>query len=166
VVAHGESVEASILTTVIVRRLGVPTIVTRSMSHLHAEVLRAIGADRIVSVEEELGHRLAESLLAPEITEMIPLASGHSLAEIVPREEFVGKALREIDPRRKYGVNIVAIRRKRKEIAEGGEITYVQEIDNLPDPDSRIGRDDLILVVGADQAIREFGTGVKEKSAE
>ncbi|MFQ5718284.1 MAG: potassium channel family protein [Acidobacteriota bacterium] len=164
IVAHGVRLEASILTTVILRRLGVPQIIARSISDLHEDVLNAVGADRVVSVERELGAQLAGSLLAPEITERIPLASGHSLAEIIPREEFIGKALREIDARRRYGVNVVAIRRRRKEITESGDIDFVEEIDNTPDPDATIGEYDRLLAVGHDDALQAFGSGDKETS--
>jgi len=157
IVAHGENLEASILTTVLLRRLGVPTIIARSMSDLHEEVLREVGADRVVSVERELGRELAESLITPEIAERIPLASGHSIVELTPPAEYAGRTLRDIAPRSRYRVNVVAIRRRRKEIGEGGEVRFVEEIDDLPDPDDVIGEYDRLFVVGSDDAIRRFG---------
>lgn len=157
IVAHGENLEASILTTVLLRRLGVPTIVARSMSDLHEEVLKEVGADRVVSVERELGRELAESLITPEIAERIPLSSGHSIVEITPPAEFTGRTLRDIAPRSRYRVNVVAIRRRRKEIGEGGEVRFHEEVDDLPDPDDVLGEYDRLIVVGSDDAIRRFG---------
>jgi len=158
VVAHGENLEASILTTVLLRRLGVPTIVARSMSDLHEEVLREVGADQVLSVERESGLQLAERLLTPQIAERIPLATGHSLVELVPAQSFVGRSLRDIAPRARFGVNVVAIRRRKREIGEGGEVRYDERMDDMPDPDEVIGEHDRLLVVGPDEAIEAFGS--------
>jgi len=156
VVAHGENLEVSILTTVILRRLGVPRIVARSVSGLHAEVLGEVGADQVVSVERQQGKQLAEALLHPALGERVPLAPDMTLAEITPPAEFIGKSLRDLDARRQYGVNIVAVRRRTEEIGEGGDLRTQETVDNMPDPDLPLDRDDRLLAVGSDESLAAF----------
>ena len=156
VVAHGENIEVSILTTVILRRLGVPRIVARSVSGLHAEVLGEVGADQVVSVERQQGRQLAEALLHPAMGDRIPLAPDMALAEITPPAEFIGQSLRQLDSRRRYGVNIVAVRRRTEEIGEGGDLRLQEVVDNMPDPDLPLESNDRLLAVGADAALAAF----------
>jgi len=156
VVAHGENIEVSILTTVILRRLGVPRIVARSVSDLHAEILGEVGADQVVSVERQQGRQLAEALLHPAISERIPLAPGMALAEVTPPAEFIGKSLRQLDARRRFGVNIVAVRRRTEEIGEGGDLRTLEIVDNMPDPELPLDRNDRLLAVGSDAALVAF----------
>lgn len=117
VVAIGAaSIEASVLTTALLRQLGVPRIVARAMSDLHARVLRAIGADEVVNPEEEMGRRLAVHLSQPSILEQLELGDSN-LAEVEAPEAFVGRTLASLDMRNKYGVSVMAIQRGEKVIA-------------------------------------------------
>ncbi|MEA1911379.1 MAG: TrkA family potassium uptake protein, partial [Spirochaetota bacterium] len=67
IVAIGENIEASILTTAILKRLGVPYIVARAVTEIHNQVLRQVGADEVVNIEIEEGQRIAQRLISPEI---------------------------------------------------------------------------------------------------
>jgi trk system potassium uptake protein TrkA len=112
VVAIGaESMEASILATALLRQMGVPRIVARSLSELHARVLRAVGAHEVVSPEEEMGQRLARRLAEPGVLERMELGQGAELAEVAVPLDWVGESLVKLDIRRKYGVTVVAVRR-------------------------------------------------------
>ena len=98
VVAIGaQSMEASILTTALLRQIGVPRIVARSLSELHARVLRAVGAHEVVSPEEEMGQRLARRLAEPSVLERLELGDDAQLAELAAPESFIGKSLVELD---------------------------------------------------------------------
>lgn len=112
VVAIGaQAMEASILTTALLRQMGVPRIVARSLSELHARVLRAVGAHEVVSPEEEMGHRLARRLAEPNVLERLELGEDAELVELAAPESFIGQTLVDLKVRQRFGVTVVAVRR-------------------------------------------------------
>lgn len=141
VVAIGaESVEASILTTAVLRQIGVPRVVARSVNPLHARVLRSVGAHEVVQPEEEMGARLARRLAKPNILEQIDLGSDADLAEIEAPADFDDRSLTDLDVRRKFGVTVVAVRRGSAVLA-----TF--------DDEFRIRTGDSLIVIGSPRAI-------------
>ncbi|MEZ6064500.1 MAG: TrkA family potassium uptake protein [Planctomycetaceae bacterium] len=111
VVAIGEDFEAALLTTVIVKRLGVPMVVCRAQTPFHAEIFKQIGADRVIQPEQEAGRQLARQLASPELVDIVPLAEGYTLIEMRAPELFRGKTIRSLELRQKYDVNLVVIKR-------------------------------------------------------
>lgn len=141
VVAIGlQAVQASILTTTLLRQAGVPRIVARAVDDLHARVLRAVGADEIVNPEAESGERLARRLSRPNVLEQLPLGSDADLAEIMVPEAFVGRTLIELEVRRRWAVSVVAIRR-------GAQIRA-----NLTGSE-RLESSDVLVVIGTREAL-------------
>lgn len=141
VIAIGaDSLEASILTTALMKQIGVPRIVSRAMTELHARILRSVGADEVVNPEEEMGRRLALRLAEPSILEQVELGE-NQLAEVESPEKFVGKNLVELDIRNKYSISVMAIQRGDKIIAN-------------PRPSEVIQSGDVLVVVGAVDCIR------------
>jgi len=141
VVAIGaDSIEASLLATTLLRQLGVPQIVARSVNPLHARALRAVGAHEVVHPEEEMGARLARRLAQPNVLERIDLGADAVLAEIEAPEAFAGKSLVELDVRRQHAVSVLAIRRGDTVLAplDGSESLAVG---------------DVLIVVGAPRAV-------------
>jgi len=146
VVAIGaESIEASILTTTLLRQIGVPQIVARSVNSLHARALRAVGAHVVVRPEEEMGARLARRLAQPNVLERIELGPDVELAEIESPTEFVDRSLVELEVRRKYAVSVVAVRRGDRILA------------NL-DSSERMRSGDTLVIIGAPQAIAKLAS--------
>jgi trk system potassium uptake protein TrkA len=112
VVAIGaESMESSILATTLLRQIGIPQIVARSLSELHGRVLRAVGAHVVVNPEQEMGERLARRLTQPNIKDRLDLGDNAELVELECPETFVGKSLMDLDVRRRHAISVVAIRR-------------------------------------------------------
>ncbi|MGB8955039.1 MAG: TrkA family potassium uptake protein [Tumebacillaceae bacterium] len=110
VVAIGNDVKNSILTTLILKELGVKYIVVKAQDELHGKVLEKIGADRVVYPERDMGYRVAHNLISPNILDYIELAPDYSILEIHTPNKFVGRSLEQIDIRRKYGCNVMAIK--------------------------------------------------------
>jgi trk system potassium uptake protein TrkA len=136
VVAIGaESMEASILATALLRQIGVPRIVARSLSELHARVLYAVGAHEVVSPEVDMGRRLARRLAQPNVLERLELGEKAELAEIAVPEQFVDKSLVNLDVRRRFGVTVVALRRS------GGVLPII-------DGNERLRQEDVLVVLG------------------
>jgi len=148
VVAIGaESMEASILATALLRQIGVPRIVARSLSDLHARVLLAVGAHEVVSPEVEMGQRLAHRLSHPSILDRFDLGDSAELAEVEIPAQFVGKTLVQVDVRRQHGLTVVAIHR-------GGRI-----IAN-PDRHEELRPGDILVVIGSAGAVSRFAAKV------
>ncbi len=111
IVAIGtDSLEASIMTTALLRQLGVPRIVARAINNLHARVLRSVGAHEVVDPEEEMGRRLAQRLMQPSIREQLELGNA-TLAEVQLPAQFAGKSLKDLDMRNKFGLSVVVVKR-------------------------------------------------------
>jgi trk/ktr system potassium uptake protein len=154
VVGMGESFEATQLTTVVLKGLGVKRVIVKSVDPLHEEIMRRIGADEVVSPEKEAAYRLAQVLLAPRLLDYIQLSEGHCLVQINAPEKFYGKTIRELDVRNVFSVNIVAIK-KRKETGrdEAGKPVYEEKLVDIPRPTDVIDVSDVLVVIGEDADI-------------
>lgn len=159
VVGAGKNLEFSILATAILKKLGVPHIVARAVSDLHAQILERVGANRVINVEEQMGEQVARSIIAPEIHEQFALATGHSLAEVVPRPEFIGQTIGKINFRQQYGVNIIAIQKRLPVVTPEGKNAFQILINDLPKPTDVIEDNDVLVVVGSDDAIERLARG-------
>ena len=163
VIALGEAQEEAILTTVILKKMGIHPIIARAANDLYAHVLKRVGADQVIIIEEQAGEDVAKRLLAPEIQEKIMLTSGHSLVEIEAKREFIGKTLMQLDIRKKYGVNVIGIQKKVTKIDEEGKVVHTVQMNDLPGPNDRIEEDDVLMVVGSDTDIEKMTLLRKEK---
>lgn len=163
VVALGDNQEEAILITAILKKLGLSRIYARAINKLYAHVLKTVGADTVIVIEEQMGEDLAKRMLSPEIYQHVVLTTGHSLVEIEARPDFVGKSLRELDFRRNYGLNIIAIQRKVPRVNDEGKIAQTIEVNDVPGPDDRIEKGDILVVVGADENLERMSISDKEK---
>ena len=152
VIAIGENFEAALLTTVLVKKLGVPHIICRAQTTVHAEIFRQIGADEVLQPEMQAGENLARKLANPHIEDVITLAEGYSLLELRAPAQFQGKSLMALGLRQKHGVNLICIKRPSQAVAED-ESAEAPEIISVPRPDDVIKADDVLLVVGPDEAL-------------
>ncbi|MGE4487915.1 MAG: TrkA C-terminal domain-containing protein [Kiritimatiellales bacterium] len=103
-----------------------------------------------------MGGIVASSLASSNITRHIPLAKGHSIVEVQVPGEFVGKTLRALDPRNKFGINIVAIKKMVPGINDQGERTQEETIEDVPKPDDVLEETDRLLIVGSDKNVEKF----------
>ncbi len=158
VVAIGDNVAASILTTTLLKKIGVPFVLSRSVSDLHEQVLRQVGADEIVNIEIDEGRRIAMKLVSPEILDRIPVSESISVAELYTPKSFLGKSLSKLDLRRRFRVNIVSITRIDMNVDEMGNPVKNERII-FPSPDDKLEETDIILVVGKNEdidALKEY----------
>ncbi|KYM43286.1 potassium channel family protein [Fusobacterium necrophorum] len=105
------NLEASILTTLNLRELGVSKIIAKAGSREHGKVLEKIGASKIVYPEEYMGRRIAQLVMEPNMIEHLRFSSDFLLAEIKAPNLFWNKTLIELNVRNKYNANIVGIRK-------------------------------------------------------
>lgn len=156
VVCIGEDIEANLLTTILLKKMGVHRIWTRALTPLQQEIIKMLEVDNIINLEEEMGSIVATSLASTSITRHIPLAKGHSIIELQVPAEFVGKTLRSLDPRNKYSINIVAIKKMIPGINDQGERIVEESIEDVPKPDDILEETDRILLVGSDKNVERF----------
>ncbi|MGB9742104.1 MAG: potassium channel family protein [candidate division WOR-3 bacterium] len=156
IVAMGERMESAIIVTSLLKRLGAGQVITRAASSLYARILKDVGADRTILIEEQMADQLAKSLLTSDLLEQIPLTSNHSLAEIRAPQPLVGKKLGQLDIRRRYGINVIAIKKRVPVITPEGETGFQEQINDLPGPEDIIEQDDILVVVGKDEDIERM----------
>lgn len=159
VVCIGEDVEANLLTTLLLKKMGVKKIWARAITELQLEILKAIEVDDIINLEEEMGSMIAQTLASANLGRFIPLSEGHSIAEIKIPDSYIGKTLRQINPREKYRVNVVALKKFVSAIDDMGERTMEEIIDNVPSSDEKLEDDTVLLVAGANRDIERFSKG-------
>lgn len=156
VVGLGTAFEASALTTVLLKQLGVPRVVTRAATSVRGQILSRIGADDIVNPEKESAERWRNRLMAPAVMERIDLAEDCKLVQAPAPGEFLGKTLAQLDVRRKYNVNVVAVRRTSQETDSTGVKRTRQYVISVPMPDTKIAPGDVLLLIGNNEAIQSF----------
>jgi trk system potassium uptake protein TrkA len=154
VVAIGENFEAALLTTVIVKQMGIRRVICRAQSAVHAEIYRQIGADEVIQPEMQAGAALGRSLASPHIDEVVPLAEGYSLIELHAPMAFLDKTLAGLNLRVKYQINLVAIKRTRQVAVDGRNVT--QEVLSVPAPDEVIREGDILVLVGSNDALNRL----------
>ncbi|OCS93693.1 potassium channel family protein [Caryophanon latum] len=143
IVAIGEDIQASILTTLMLKELGVAKITVKAQNEYHEKVLRKIGADFVVHPERDMGIRIANNLMSNTVLDYLELSDEHSIMELRANDAIAGYSIIDLDIRAQYGINIIGIKR-------GTQILI------SPNPADKILRDDILLVIGADTDINRF----------
>ncbi|MGM7700988.1 potassium channel family protein [Pseudalkalibacillus sp. Hm43] len=140
IVAIGDNIQASILTTLILKELGVAHITVKAQNDYHEKVLRKIGADRIVHPERDMGQRIAHNIMSNNVLDYLELSDEHSIVELIASKKMHDKTLIELDVRANYGCNVMAIKRS-------------DDIVVSPQATHTILEGDILIVIGADADI-------------
>lgn len=114
IVAIGTNLENAILTTMLCKEAGVKTVVVKCANELHRRILERVGADMVVFPEIESGIRLANNLMNSGFADIFELSADISMLELDMRADWENRTLAELNLRRKYGVNVIAIRQPEK----------------------------------------------------
>lgn len=110
IIATASNLEASVMATMLCKEAGVKTIITKCANEMHQKILSRVGADRVVFPEKESGTRLAKNLLSSGFVDIIELSKDVSMIELDVRPEWIGKTLVDLNLRKKYSINVVAIK--------------------------------------------------------
>ena len=149
IVAIGANIVASIMTTVLLKTMGVPYIVARATNPLHANTLNRLGVDRVVQTESEMGSRIAHSLFSPDVQEYIELSSEFGISKILAPNQFQDRQLKDIgfsESKDGSGISVLSIRR-------GSKITI------MPDIDTQLKEGDTLILAGKDEDINQLNLG-------
>jgi trk system potassium uptake protein TrkA len=140
IIAIGNYLQESIVTTLNVKEGGVGYVVAKASTEIHGKLLQRVGADRVVFPENDAGCALAQSLTKPSILERFDLDPEHSIVEVVVPEDFDGRTISELQLRSRYGLNVLAV---------GNEGRF--EIN--PDPAQHLVQGMMMVVIGANRDI-------------
>ena len=110
VVATGSRLESSIMAVLHLKELGVPYIVAKAKNKVYMQILLKVGADKVIRPEKEMGERVAKTLLSRNVVDMIDIDEDYSIMELTAPKEWVGFALKNLDVRNKFGLNILGVR--------------------------------------------------------
>ena len=114
IISMAGDLEASVMAVTLCKEAGVNTVIAKCANEMHQKILLRVGADRVVFPEKESGIRLAKNLLSSGFIDMISLSKDVSMVEIDVRNEWIGKNLIELNLRKKYGFNVVALKKGEK----------------------------------------------------
>lgn len=122
VVSIGDNLHANILATLILKEMGVPQVVAKAQDKMHGKILSRVGADKVVFPERDMGERVARQLISTNMLDYIDFAPDYSIIEIIAPAHMVGKTLQDLNFRKAYNANVMAIRRgKNLNLAPGGQ---------------------------------------------
>ncbi|QGH33090.1 potassium transporter Trk [Gracilibacillus salitolerans] len=142
-VSFGENIEASILTSLLLKDLGVPRVWSKAQNEYHHKVLSKIGVDRVIHPEREMARRIAHHTVSDNIIDYVELSEDYSMVEIIATNKLHEKSLAEINVRERYGCSIVGIQRDRKMIVS-------------PVADEKVLKNDILIVMGLNSDIHRF----------
>ena len=143
VVSISSDAEPSIFATMVLKRLGVRTVISKAGSVLHGEILARVGADRVVFPERETGLRLAHSFNVPNVIDYLDVAPNFGIEKIRPPKSFIGKSLGELDLKQRLGLTPIALRR--------GQQVFVN-----PAREERVAEGDELILIGRDEKLEQL----------
>ncbi|MEH7886245.1 TrkA family potassium uptake protein [Bacillus sp. JJ1609] len=144
IVAIGDDIQASILTVLILKEMGVANVVAKALNKHHAQVLFKVGADKVIFPERDMGERVAHQLMAsPNVLNFIELSDDYSIEEIKLPMSMAGKNLIEINLRAKYNITVIGVKTGSK-------------VDISPDPEKTLRAEDILIVLGENGDLNKF----------
>lgn len=143
IVAQGSELESSVLATLVLKRLGVPFVVAKANTELHGEVLRRVGADRVIFPERDAGIRLGHTLNVPRVDDYITLSPTSGVAKFTAPPNLIGRTLADVHAICSAQLSVLALKRG-------------QLLTTSPSLDERIQEGDELVVIGPDAAIEAF----------
>jgi trk system potassium uptake protein TrkA len=146
VVSIGENIESSLLVVMQLREIGIGTIVAKAVTPLHGKILEKLGVSRVIFPEREMAIRVAHSLVMPNVIDYIELSRDFSIVEIPAPDVFVGHTLKQLELRPRYGLTLVAI--KRRPTPTAAEVTNI-----APAADEMIQKGDVLALLGSTERL-------------
>ncbi len=135
------NIEGSLLATLQLKDMGIKTLVVKAINELHGKMLQKIGADKIIYSEKEMGIRVAHNLTSPGIVDYVEMNNNVTILTIRLPKDWIGKNLIQIDARRRYNINVVALLR--------GEQNFIN-----PPPDMPLLESDMVTILGDKTNVR------------
>jgi trk system potassium uptake protein TrkA len=152
VVSLGEKFDASILVSLFLKKAGVKEILVKAITEDHVEALKNIGATIVVFPERDIAEKVADNLLTPNIIDFIPVSDGHSIVEMKPPAECIGRTLAEMKLRNRFGLHVLAVR---VPVQEKGVDSAIGKIE-IPDGSFLVQQNHILIIMGENKNIEKF----------
>ncbi len=155
IVAMGSAIESSVLSTILLKKLGVRYVIARAISEPHGSILDKIGADTVVYAEREMGARVARLVTLSDVSDYMSVAEGYGVAKLTTPPYLVGKELSEIGfgPKGKWEVGVILIQRKKEVIV-------------TPSQWEAIKAGDVLILAGRDDNLEKLLAEARKNQAE
>jgi len=140
IVSIGADVQESILTTLLLKEMGVKKVVSKAVDELQGRVLEKVGADLVVRPERDMAVRVARSLASRNVVDMLELSPSYLVEEVSVSDKLSGRSLSDLDLRTRFGVNVLLIKRD-------------SQILITPPPETQLQAGDVLVVVGEKQGL-------------
>ena len=145
IISFGEDLSAATLTTLHLRQMKVKTIIVKAPNEEHKLILEKIGATEVIIPEKEIAHKVAKSLISPNVIDFLPLSDDYMIFEMAPPNSFLGKSIAELQLRSRYHIEVIAIR----DIVSG-------KFQMVPAADFVIKDGEVLVVVGKEKDIQQI----------
>jgi trk system potassium uptake protein TrkA len=145
IVSIGADVQESILTTLLLKEMGVKKVVSKAVNELQARVLEKVGADLVVRPERDMAVRVARSLASRNVVDMLELSPAYLVEEVSVGPKLSGRSLSDLDLRTRFGVNVLLIKRD-------------SQLLITPTPETQLQEGDVLVVVGEKQGLARLET--------
>jgi trk system potassium uptake protein TrkA len=146
IVSIGEDVESSVLVVMLLHELGIKTIVAKATTPLHGRILEKLGVSRVIFPEREIAVRVAHGLVIPNVIDYIELSQDFSIIDLPAPAGFLGRSLQELALRPRYGLMLIAIKRRGGRGAP--EVTMV-----APGAEAVILEGDVLTLLGSNERL-------------
>lgn len=144
IISFGEDLAAATLTTLHLKQMKVKTIMVKAPNEEHKLILEKIGATEVMIPEKEIAHKVAKSLISPNVIDYLPLSDDYMISEMAPPNRFLGKSLAQLQLRSHYHIEVIAIR----------DIVSDQ-VCMIPGADFIIKDGDVLVVLGKEKDIQK-----------
>jgi trk system potassium uptake protein TrkA len=145
IISFGEDLAAATLTTLHLKQMKVRTIIVKAPNEEHKLILEKIGATEVMIPEKEIAHKVAKSLISPNVLDYLPLSDDYMISEMAPPNSFLGKSISTLQLRSRYHVEVIAIRDM-----------VSDKITMVPGADFVIKDGDVLVVVGKEKDIQQI----------
>lgn len=145
IVSFGEDLAASTLLTLHLKELKVKQIIVKAPNDDHKRILEKVGASEVIIPEREMATKVARSIISPNVLDYIPVSEDYNISEIAPPASFMGKTIGELNLRRKYHIEVIAVRD-----------VLSDQIRLVPEASAVIKDSDILVVIGKDEDIQKI----------
>jgi trk system potassium uptake protein TrkA len=145
IISFGEDLAAATLITLHLRQMKVKTIIVKAPNEEHKLILEKVGATEVMIPEKEIAHKVAKSLISPNVIDYLPLSDDYMIFEMAPPNSFLGKSIAQLQLRSRYHIEVIAIR----------DIVS-DKIQMVPKADFVIKDGEILVVIGKEEDIRQI----------
>lgn len=142
VISFGEDLSASTLLTLYLKEMKVKEIIVKVPNEDYRRILLKVGASEAIIPEREIANKVARSIISPNVLEYLPISEDYTIVELAPPTSFIGKTLAELDLRKKYQLQVIAIRD-----------VLLEKLQMVPRASSIIKDSDVLVIIGREEEI-------------